>query len=97
MDQKCSNYALINLLFSLCRSIWIIDLSFVLVLIPELQHAHLTFEVLQIKECTPTPFSFIVSTFRLTFEFFKEFEGVSKTNFGQINLEQLLQMLNFNA
>jgi hypothetical protein len=53
--------------------------------------------VLQIKECTPTPFSFIVSTFRLTFEFFKEFEGVSKTNFGQINLEQLLQMLNFNA
>ncbi len=26
MHQKCSNYALTNLLFSLCRSIWIIDL-----------------------------------------------------------------------
>jgi hypothetical protein len=25
MHQKCSNYTLINLLFGLCRSIWIID------------------------------------------------------------------------
>ncbi len=26
MHQKCSNYALTNLLFSLCRSVWIIEL-----------------------------------------------------------------------
>jgi hypothetical protein len=34
--QKCSDYPLTNLLFHLCRSMWIIDLLvFVLVLIPE--------------------------------------------------------------
>jgi len=43
MHQKCSNYALTNLLFGLCMSMWIIDLlvALVLVPIPELQHAPL--------------------------------------------------------
>jgi hypothetical protein len=32
MHQKCSNYALTNLLFRLCKSMWIIDrLSLILV------------------------------------------------------------------
>jgi hypothetical protein len=42
VHQKCSNYALTNLLFDLCRSMWIIDL---LVTLPspylKLQHAPL--------------------------------------------------------
>jgi hypothetical protein len=37
VDKKCSNYALTNLLFSLCRFMWVIDcLSLFLVLISEL-------------------------------------------------------------
>jgi hypothetical protein len=42
----------------------------------ELQHAPLTPEVLQTRERTLTPF-FIISTFRLAFESFKEFGGGS--------------------
>jgi hypothetical protein len=39
VHQKCSNYAPINLLFGLCRSVWIIDpLVICLNPIPELQH-----------------------------------------------------------
>jgi hypothetical protein len=42
MHQKCSNYALTNLLFDLCRSMWIIDpLVTCPSLIPKLQHASL--------------------------------------------------------
>ncbi len=37
---KCSNYALTNLLFGLCRSMWVIELLVILLdLILELQHA----------------------------------------------------------
>jgi hypothetical protein len=60
VHQKCSNYALTNLLFGLCRSIQIID---PLVIHPKLQHALLTPEVLQARECTPTPYSFVVFHF----------------------------------
>jgi len=39
VHQKCSNYALTNLLFCLCKSVWVIDcLSHFLVPIAELQH-----------------------------------------------------------
>jgi hypothetical protein len=42
VHQKCSNYALTNLLFSLCKSIWIIDsLVFCPNPIPKLQHTPL--------------------------------------------------------
>ncbi len=42
VHKKCFNYALINLLFSLCRSMWIIDLLVICPnLILELQHAPL--------------------------------------------------------
>ncbi len=41
MHQRCSSYALTNLLFGLWRSVWAIDcLSIFLVHILELQHAH---------------------------------------------------------
>jgi hypothetical protein len=40
VHQKCSNYALINLLFGLCRSVLVIDLLITLpVHILKLQHA----------------------------------------------------------
>jgi hypothetical protein len=57
MHQKCSNYALTNLLFNLCRSMWIID--------PLVTHPNphpkaptrtSTPKVLRAKECTPTPY-----------------------------------------
>jgi hypothetical protein len=42
MHQKRSNYALINLLFGLCRSVWVIELLVIFPsLISELQHAPL--------------------------------------------------------
>jgi hypothetical protein len=42
VHQKCCNYALINLLFGLCKFVWVIDyLSHFLVPIPELRHAPL--------------------------------------------------------
>jgi hypothetical protein len=70
MSQKCSNHALTNLLFN-C-SMWIIDL-FVTHLSPhpEALACPFTPEVLWTKECTPTP-SFVVFTFELAFESFKE-------------------------
>jgi hypothetical protein len=62
--QKCSNYALTNLLLGLCRSVWVIDL---LVILPSpypgaLTHPS-TLKVLQAKEHTPTPHSSTAFTF----------------------------------
>jgi hypothetical protein len=59
--KKCSNYALINLLFGLCKSVWIID---PLVTGPSPHPRALTrpftFEVLRAKEFTPIPYPFDV-------------------------------------
>jgi hypothetical protein len=78
VHEKCLNYALTNLLFGLCRSMWIIN---PLVTHPSLHPRALTrpstFEVLPTKECTPTPYPSIVFTFRLTIESIKEFGGMS--------------------
>jgi hypothetical protein len=78
VHQKCSNCAVTNLLFGLCRSMWIIDL---LVIHPS---PHLgapthpsTPEVLRARECTPTPYPFVVFTFGLVVESIKEFGGAS--------------------
>ncbi len=64
LHQNCFSYALTNLLFGLCKSVWVGEL---LVnppsLILELQH-------------TPTPF-FVVFTFGLIVESIKEFGGAS--------------------
>jgi hypothetical protein len=77
VHQKCSNYASTNLLFGLCRFVWIIDS---LVTRPSPHFRALacppTPEVLRTRECIPTLFS-VVFTFELTFEFYEEFGGVS--------------------
>jgi hypothetical protein len=63
MHQKCSNYALINLLFSFCKSVWIIDL---LVTLPNPHPGAPTCpstpKVLQAREHTPTAYPSIVFT-----------------------------------
>jgi hypothetical protein len=63
MHQKCFNYALTNLLFGLCKSMWIIDW---LVTCPSPHHGAptrpSTFEVLQTREHTPTPYPPIIFT-----------------------------------
>ncbi len=74
--QLC--YALTNLLFGLCKSVWIIDL---LVIHPSpypeaLAHPS-TPKVLQVRDCASTPSSSIVFTFRLIVEFIKESGGAS--------------------
>ncbi len=78
MHQKCSNYALTNLLFGLCRSVWIIDL---LIICPNPHTKALacpfTSKMLRAKEYTPTPYPFIVFTFGLAIESIKEFGGAS--------------------
>jgi len=78
MHQKCSNYALTNLFFGLCRFVWIINQ-----LVTHLNHHFkaptrpFTLEVLQARERIPTPFSSVVFTFGLAFESYEEFGGAS--------------------
>jgi hypothetical protein len=73
--SRCSNYALINLLFDWCRSMWVIELLVNLPSpIPELRYAPLPPKC---YECTPTPFPSSVFTFGLAIESIKELEGVS--------------------
>jgi hypothetical protein len=78
VHQKCSNYTLTNLLFGLCKFVWVIDL---LVNLPSLYPRILahpsTPEMLWAKECTPTPIPSIVFTFGLAIESIKEFGGAS--------------------
>jgi hypothetical protein len=78
VHQKCYNYALTNLLFGLCRSMWIIDL---LVIRPNPHHeaptCPSTLKVWQARECAPTPYPFVVFTFGLGVQYIKEFGGVS--------------------
>jgi hypothetical protein len=61
--SKCSNYALTNSLFDLCKSVWIIDL---LVIHLSLHLGAPTCpsipEVLRVKKCAPTPYPFVVFT-----------------------------------
>jgi uncharacterized membrane protein len=75
--KKCSNSALTNLLFSLCKSVWIIELLVVRFSpIMDLQHGPLP-EVLQAKERAPTISPSDVVTFGLTVESLKELGGAS--------------------
>ncbi len=78
MHQKCSNYALTNLLFGLCKFVWIID-PLVTLLSPYLGAlAHpSTFEMLRIRERIPTPCLSIIFTFRHAIESIKVFGGAS--------------------
>jgi hypothetical protein len=65
IHQKCSNHTLTNLLFNLCKSMWIFDL-FSLVLIPHLKAlaCPLYPQMLRIKEHIPTPSTSIVFHFQ---------------------------------
>ncbi len=78
VHQKCSNYPLTNLLFGLCRSVWIID-SLVIRLNPHLKTPACPFtpEVIWTKERTPTPYPFDVFSFGLIVESIKEIGGAS--------------------
>ncbi len=77
MHQRCSNYALTNLLFGLCRSVWVI---YLLVNLPSPHPRALarpsTPKVLWVRERAPTPSFFVVFTFGLSVESIKEFGGV---------------------
>jgi hypothetical protein len=81
MHQKCSNYALINLLFGLCRSMWVINL---LVILPSPYSGAPTCpstpEVLQVRECVPTPYHSAVFTFRFAVESTKVLGSALTTN-----------------
>jgi hypothetical protein len=78
VHQKCFNYTLTNLLFGLCKSVWIIDL---LIIHPSPHPGALarpfTLEVLWAKERTPIHYPFVVFTLGLAVDSIKEFEGVS--------------------
>ncbi len=79
MHQKCSNYAITNVLFGLCRSVWIIDR---LVTChnphPEALACPFITEVLRTKEHTPIPYLSAIFTFRLTIDSIKEFGCVTE-------------------
>jgi hypothetical protein len=63
MHQKCSNYAVFNLLFGLSRSMWIIELLVNLFSpYPGIPTCPSTPEVLPMKECALIPYSFVVFT-----------------------------------
>jgi hypothetical protein len=77
---KCSNYALTNLLFGLCKSTWVSKLLVNLHNpIPKLQYALSTPKVLWIKECALIPSPSVVFTFGLTIESIKELGVRHKT------------------
>jgi hypothetical protein len=82
MHQKCSNYTLTNILFSLCKSMWIIDLL-VTHLNPHFKApAHPSIlEVLWVKERTPTLSPSVVFTFGFIVGSIKEFKGVLQPHF----------------
>jgi hypothetical protein len=85
-----NNYVLINLLFGLCRSVWVIDLLVTLPSPhPRAPACPFTPKVLWTKQCAPILYPFIVFTFKLTIAFIKEFdndvyEEVSETSFGEV-------------
>ncbi len=82
VHQKCSNYALTNLLFSFYRFVWIIDLLVILLSPhPGAPKCPSTPKVLWAKDCAPTPSLFVVFTFGFAVESMKEFGGASLEEF----------------
>jgi len=74
VHKKWSNYTLTNLLFSLCRYVWIID-SLIICSNPhsEALACPSTFEVLWLKKHTSTAYPFVIFTFGLAIESIKKF------------------------
>jgi len=80
--QKCSNYALTNLLFGLCRFMWVINLLVNLLSFhPRAPTCPSTLEVLQAKEHAPTPSPYVVFTFILAINSIKELGGALVESF----------------
>jgi hypothetical protein len=74
VHQKWSNYTLTNLLFGLCRFVWIFDpLITRLNPHPKALACPFTPKMLRTRECTPTPYPFAIFTFGLAIESIKEF------------------------
>jgi hypothetical protein len=94
MDQKCSNYALTNLLFGLCRFVRVIDL---LVILPnpilELQHAPLPVN----QGVYPNSSFFCCVHLGLTFESIKELGGVYSKAYLKTKLHHVEQKKARNA
>ncbi len=77
IHQKCFNYTLTNLLFGLCKSVWIIELLINLLSFHPRALAHpSTPNVLQAMEHAPT-FPSVIFTFGLIVESIKELGGAS--------------------
>jgi len=78
VHQKCSNYALTNLLFGLYKSVWIID-PLVTHPTPHLKILACPFtpKVLWVRERISIPSSSVVFTFILAFESYEKLGGVS--------------------
>jgi hypothetical protein len=76
---KCSNYTLTNLLFGLCKFVWVIELLVNLLSPHPGASSHpSTPEVLQARERAPTPSLSVVSTCGYAIKSIKELGGVSK-------------------
>ncbi len=78
MHQRCSNHALTNFLFGLCKFMWIID-SLVTHHSPHPRASacSFTFKVLRARERTSTHYPFIVFHLGFTVESIKELGGAS--------------------
>jgi hypothetical protein len=77
VHQKCSNFALTNLLFDLCKPVWIIEPLVVRPNpIPELQHFPLPPKCCE-RRSVPNSFSFCYLHLGLTIESIKELGGAS--------------------
>ncbi len=85
VHQKCFSYALTNLLFGLCRSVWVIEL-FVNLCNPNLGAltCHSTPKMLRNRECAPTPSTSIVFTFGFTIESIKKLRGASNNAVNEV-------------
>jgi len=93
VHQKCTNYILTNLLFGLCKCVWIID-SLVIHSSPhpEILGHPPTPEVLWTRGHTTTHYPFVVFTFGFTVESIKEFWGCINQPIGEIFLKLLDQI-----
>jgi hypothetical protein len=84
VHQKCYSYALTNLLFGLCRSMWVIELLVnLLSLHPRAPARPSTPKLLQTKECAPNSFSFYYLYLWTWRESIKELGGASSRIHGK--------------
>jgi hypothetical protein len=77
-SRQSSSYALTNLLFSLYRSVWVINLLVILLSpYPWAPTCPFTPEMLRARECAPIPYPSAIFTFKFTIESTKKFGGAS--------------------